>query len=313
MKHWSKLLFIGVLTTLGGVYNSSVFCADTLAVEDDEFNYKFDFGQTLFQTKALNKIIHYDHFLKETKPMISFNYGQAQAKFHKDIGMPNYSVNNFYELKLGYLDVTDYNYKSENCFEEDYLGFRYYDNSNSDKGKINIDGWKAFWGSSTGYGWEIANNFKVALNSSNNFNWSYFNYDSNMSVSIKDRKLKARIDRTTEHVKFGRSFEAGIDIRLFEDISIKAGYEQEQIFPKHMFWYWTASELVEHTANSILTSFTSKIRHRSKVFGPIVQFVLHNGLKYGIYELRKKDMNWPIKTEAPMYFDCFKVGASFTF
>jgi hypothetical protein len=52
---------------------------------------------------------------------------------------------------------------------------------------------------------------------------------------------------------------------------------------------------------------------RSPYAGPIVHFVLKNALSYGFYELRKKHMNWPVQTVAPLMYENYKVGLTFAF
>ena len=50
-----------------------------------------------------------------------------------------------------------------------------------------------------------------------------------------------------------------------------------------------------------------------KPMNPSLSFVLQNALNYGFYELRQKNMNWPIETVAPLAFDSFNIGISLSF
>jgi hypothetical protein len=51
----------------------------------------------------------------------------------------------------------------------------------------------------------------------------------------------------------------------------------------------------------------------SPAAAPIVNFVLKNGLSYGMYQLRKEKMNYPFESEAPILNDTFKIGVTFIF
>ncbi|HSP87628.1 MAG TPA: hypothetical protein VLN45_05810, partial [Ignavibacteriaceae bacterium] len=62
-----------------------------------------------------------------------------------------------------------------------------------------------------------------------------------------------------------------------------------------------------------LDSFVDEIMDSSPYAAPIVGFVLKCALSYGVYELRQDKMNWPFKSAAPLAYDQFKFGMTFTF
>ncbi|HAW08262.1 MAG TPA: hypothetical protein DCW42_03700 [Bacteroidetes bacterium] len=63
----------------------------------------------------------------------------------------------------------------------------------------------------------------------------------------------------------------------------------------------------------MVDSFVKRVRGYSPWATPIVNFVLKNGLSYGLYELRRSKMNWPFNSASPYVFETFKVGMSYKF
>jgi hypothetical protein len=80
-----------------------------------------------------------------------------------------------------------------------------------------------------------------------------------------------------------------------------------------MFWYSALSSIIEVASHSILDEFIDEVREFSPEITPIINFILKSGLSYGLYELRRDNMNWPIETEAPFVMENFKVGFGLNF
>lgn len=113
--------------------------------------------------------------------------------------------------------------------------------------------------------------------------------------------------------RFGRTIEGGVKFELASTVSLNASYEAAVIYPRHLFWYWAGSSIIEEAGMGIVSHFTNKIEHSSPSAGPIVNFILKNAYSYAFYLLKKDRMNWPFETEAPMTIETFKVGITFTF
>jgi len=116
-----------------------------------------------------------------------------------------------------------------------------------------------------------------------------------------------------DNFRFSSFVEGGIKLELASTVSLNAGYEASVIFPRHLFWYWAGSAVIESAGMQVLEEFVHKVSHSSPVAGPIVNFILKNAYSYGYYLLKKKNMNWPFETDAPMTFETFKIGVTFTF
>jgi hypothetical protein len=94
-------------------------------------------------------------------------------------------------------------------------------------------------------------------------------------------------------------------------MSIDASYERSIIFPRHLFWKWTGSVLIEAAGQWAVDGFVDRVLDSAPYAAPIVSFVLKNALSYGMYELRHDKMNWPFDTVSPLAYDQFKVGLTF--
>jgi hypothetical protein len=71
--------------------------------------------------------------------------------------------------------------------------------------------------------------------------------------------------------------------------------------------------MIETVGQTAIDGFIHAIMKSSPTAGPIINFVLKNALAYGLYELRRENMNWPFNSAEPLLFDSFKAGFTFTF
>ncbi len=294
---------------------SSAFAQiDTVDLDvDDEFDFKLDLDKTEFEDFNLFRFLS-----GNDQPFMSVSFGITQPKIDKDAFTGNFSNNNFLEGKIGYSETMLHTNGKILKMEDDFLGFKYSSEDlftdEKENEKIGSKRWVITWGDSKGYGWALSNNADLVLYSSDIFNWTRIDFNTeNITDTTALPAIKVKTDNIADDLRFGRSFEAGIRLRFFDNISLIAGYEQEQIFPRFKIWKWAGSEIIEAAISGLASDFISKVIKRSSVGGPIVNFIIKNGISYAFYELRRKDMNWPFKTEAPLVFDNFKIGVSFTF
>jgi hypothetical protein len=115
------------------------------------------------------------------------------------------------------------------------------------------------------------------------------------------------------NLRFGESNSAPIDIEFTKGFALRVSPEWQQIYPRHVFWYWAGSQVIESAASGALSSFVKFIGRRSPSALPIVHFILQNGLAYGFKALRANEMYWPITSEAPMNIYTLNLGVSFKF
>jgi len=248
-------------------------------------------------------------------PTIEIKYGMGLPLFHEDLFKSSFEPINSVEVRLGYIkkeseifdnDIFDYSFN--------YVSFQNmtssWDKSNNDNSiKINTDAWQFGIANQSGYGYKLAEKTDLSLYHAGAWVWTKIDFMDTSSIS-QDQK---RMDNFGESFRFGNYNEAGIDFQVYEPISLTLAYQQTVIFPRHMFWKWFGSGIVEGIGTGCISWFSGKVLKSSPKWGPIVYFVLKNAYAYGFNALRKKNMNWPFDTDAPLMYDNYKIGLSFAF
>ena len=255
----------------------------------------------------------FDLFSNEFRghPSISVNYGLSKMSL-KDFN-ESFAKPNMLEVKLGYTR------QKENSEEENIIDYKYrylflsnfstdLSNSASNGTDLKTDMWKFGFGRSSGYGYKLGAAAIIPYHAYS-FEWS--------RLRMKDTPL-SRVDQSmtdlfNDSFRFGTSTEGGIKIRIIHSIMLDAGYERSIIFPRHIFWKWAGSVVIEAIGQSAIDKFVDEVMDSSPYAAPVVNFVLKNALSYGIYELRHDKMNWPFATAAPLAYDQFKFGLTFVF
>lgn len=243
-------------------------------------------------------------------PTITLNYGLSKMSIHnfkEDFADPR-SI----QLKLGYTiqrpskkceDIVRYNYR-----------FIYLTNISTDLANVSENNpdietnmWRFGFGRISGYGYQLGQSAIIP----------YYQYTLDWSrVQFKDSPADpvdlAKANLYHESFRFGTSSEGGIRITIIPQITVEAGYERSAVFQRHLFWKWAGSALLEAAGQWGIDSFVREIMKSSPYAVPVVNFLLKNALSYGMYELRKEKMNWPFNSEAPISYDQFKFGLTFT-
>ncbi len=246
-------------------------------------------------------------FLKNAQPTIVFNYGLSDVSlndFTDKFGKPN-----LLELQLGY---TNYKMKwLESIFEENYrfLSVGYFSTkiSNDDAG-LKSDLWRIGIGRTYALGYKFGS-MSLTPYYSNSLIWSRLK----MNDTPADSNDKSMIEAFDKSFRFGTSSKGGITFHVTENIGVNAEYERSIIFPRHLFWKWAGSVLIEASTQALVDEFVNAIFNSSPYAAPVINFVLKNALSYGLYELRQDKMNWPFETASPLSYDQFKFGLTFVF
>ena len=247
------------------------------------------------------------------KPVIEMSYGISRISLE---GMQsNFADAGALELKLGYSTQRKSGY-GKNVLR--YLnGFSFLSLASTDlNSKENTfsghhtQTWQFGAGWKDGYGVELG---KTAIMpyTSGALQWSRFNFlDNTWSLSSNDRNL---IDNFNEDFRFGTFSESGINLQIVPFITLQGKYERAIVFPRHLFAKQMGSMLVETIGSGLIGEFIDNVLESSPVAGTLVNFILRSGYSYGIYELRQSEMNWPFGGEAPLSYDTYKIGMTFTF
>jgi len=245
------------------------------------------------------------------RPFVEAEYGYAFVDQEK-------STAEFNEIaavgaKLGYSEVKIF--KRSLLSMDDRYAFGGYSSSDVDhrnllsEEKVTAELLRFGLGFRSGYGYPIG---PIGL-----LPWNMHTYEfTRVKTARPDTLLPSDVDilnRYEGHYSFGISGEAGLSVRLFGAFQANASYQMSIIYPRVVFWEWLGSYMLAAGATGIVTVFGEDVVSSSEVLGPILYWVIKNGLTYGLFHLYRTSMNWPFKSETPLTQQAFKVGATFVF
>ncbi|MEY3386646.1 MAG: hypothetical protein RIR53_1457 [Bacteroidota bacterium] len=163
----------------------------------------------------------------------------------------------------------------------------------------------------SGYGYAIGENSSIRLLVTDQSTWTSVSPQTYGNDVGPDQWQHVR--DFTGTLRFGSTMAPTIEWKMGSLLSVRANYTWTQVLPRHMFWYWAGSELIEGVADGIAKAMISSFGRSSSASLPVMNFVLRNAVAYGIRELRRDKMNWPFDTAAPLNITSWNVGLSLTF
>jgi hypothetical protein len=244
------------------------------------------------------------------KPYFEFSYGYAEP-MHK-LFDGEFARIGAYEVKVGYSDISPHKGYILGMDERYLFGSYYKDEFNFIDDQltgVTTEAKRFGFGNRLGFGYDIGP-LGLLPYSQIQYVWTQFNPIDSTGISTEDSKI---IDRYAGVFRFGHSGEAGVKVQLFNSLSVSAGYEFAVIYPRHIFWPWLGSHIIQSTALGMISVFSEDIVNSSPIIGPIMYFVLRNGVAYVMYQGYKDKMNWPFESETPVTMETLKISASITF
>jgi hypothetical protein len=163
----------------------------------------------------------------------------------------------------------------------------------------------------SGYGYKLGSGSALKFLVAKKSVWSSvdpISFDNDISGEARQT-----IRDFTGNIRFGAMMSPTIEFQIIKPLSVRASYTWSQIYPRHMFWYWGGSELIEGIADGIVMASVKAFGKASPSSLPIMNFVLRNAVAYGFKTLRKNQMNWPFETAAPMNVTGYSLGVSLNF
>ena len=245
------------------------------------------------------------------QPLIEIIYGLGNPQHKKFEG--DFAKTGLLELKLGYQNSDTYRSSSILEFNNSFFFVSNLNSKLSSESeatdKVRLNTWRFGLGTSDGYGYRIG---KVAIlpYNQNSFVWSMVKPDAPANITPSDQEI---LDLYKDTFRFGSLFDAGVKFDFSSFIALGASFEGAVVYPRHMFWQWAGSFIIEGASQGMLSLFIKKIMKASPEAGPVVFFLLKNGLSYAFYALRREKMNWPFNSTTPLTFETFKFGLTFTF
>ena len=166
-------------------------------------------------------------------------------------------------------------------------------------GFINGIGYGYKWGSST-----------LMLTVEDNTSWTSINPRSySLMQGPADWQNIMDFDGT---MRLSSSMTSSLEFRVSNTLSLTGGYTWNQVMPRHLFWYWMGSEVIEGLAGTAIDRLIENFTEMSPKSQPVMHFVLKSAVLYGMKELRRKYMNWPFETVSPMNITYWNIGVGLT-
>lgn len=281
------------------------------------FNVKL-FADDWFDDDFYNDITDHDYVqmfnFAMIRPIIDINVGLNKINIDKN----TYS-NNFNEIgnisgKFGFsrkssLFDSKLVYKGSN----NYLSIDYLNKdlplSTSISTNTNAKIFQIGFGDDDFYSYRIADFMDLEFTNNSAFSWAWLSFDTH---DLDSNNIKY-LDYIGDGMRFSNSVGNDIKILIDDSYGINAGFNRTIIYQRHLFWYWAGSEIITQACSGMIDWFVRSIAKRNTGAAPIVYFVLHSAYNYGMYELRKEKMNWPIETSPGFIYDNFKIGISIKF
>ncbi len=273
---------------------------------DEDFWFKFD------KDLGFNRVKDFSFSLDSNeRGVLEFSYGQMMTK-HDNIMDNSFARIGSLHMKIGYFNDTVtgsrrhklpmYDFEGLMCFTYNSVDI----GGEKESGKIEGNTWQFEFADRDALGYDLGSGFAIMPYYQNSsLFWGGYDFSS---VSPPEP-----LHRFTQGLRFGHGNEGGVMLQCTENIALTASYSFNNIFPRHVFWQWVVSEIVYQSADGLANGFVSLIKKRATFAAPIVHFVLRNAISYGMYELRKKGMNWPFESEKALGVEQFRVGLTFMF
>lgn len=256
--------------------------------------------------------------LKIEYPAIEVSTGMTAPQIHKSVFDSNFTHTPFIWFSLGNSEKkkkTKYSYLLEYESEVLQMGYaqsEWFDIEKAKENELKTEWWEFGFRSENGLGYDFGSGFQLVFYNGFIMNWTHLTFPNKNMLDSASGYLNV-LNQWDGSTRFGNAFAGGAKLFILDRVGLNAGFERYVIYPRHLFWYWSGSMLIELASHSMLDTFIKRISKSSPAVVPIVGFILKNGLSYGIYELRKKNMNWPFDTTAPFVIDNFNLGITFLF
>lgn len=242
-------------------------------------------------------------------PYIEADAGYGSLN-HKDITGAFSKVGTL-DFRFGYTELK--NYKDfVQSLDERYLFGTYISSDNvgtTDQNEIKSEMWRFGLGNRLGFGYAIGNSSLIPYHQMQLvLTQPDFTYDSTLSQA--DMEV---LNRLEGDLRMGITYEGGVKFYIARTFSINAAVEGAIVFPRYKFVHWLGSYALQAASLGVVSYFSEAIVNSSPFFGPIMYFVLKNGVAAAWYFAMKDQMYWPIESETPLAMETFRFGASFTF
>jgi hypothetical protein len=172
-----------------------------------------------------------------------------------------------------------------------------------------LDFWSLGFINGTGYGYQWGSS-TLMLTVEDNTSWTSINPRTySLMQGPADWQNIMDFDGT---MRLSSSMTSSLEFRVSNTVSLNGGYTWNQVMPRHLFWYWMGSEIIEGLAGNAVDRLIENFTEMSPKSQPVMHFVLKSAVLYGMKEMRRKYMNWPFETVSPMNITYWNIGVGLT-
>ncbi len=218
------------------------------------------------------------------------------------------------EAKLGYSEIEPYKNFAHSLDERYIFGsylekdLRFVD-EDKDTGDVDTKYIRFGAGNRLGFGYKVGPT-RLLLYNQNALVWTKMESERPDGLAQSDIDI---LDRYESDYRFGTLAAAGVKFDLFRSFYAAASLEGAVIFPRHIFWEWLGSAMLQYGALGVISAFSERIVDSHPIIGPLLYFALKNGVSYLFYIGMQDNMNWPFTSEAPLTLESFKLSAGVAF
>ena len=162
-------------------------------------------------------------------------------------------------------------------------------------------------GQRSGYGWDFLN-----ITPYHQYTISLLKMDNSFpsSLTSPDSAILARVGGD---FRLGMTTEAGLSGELLSTFGVGLSYETSVLYNRVVFWEWFGSYFVATTAIGAISTFAEDIVGVSPILGPVLYFVLRNGVALAYFYALSDNMNWPFDSETPMMTHAVRLDLTLRF
>jgi len=173
-----------------------------------------------------------------------------------------------------------------------------------DYSEYGTDAWRFGFGLNDGFGFMVNGEPTLFLSHSTAFSFSRIDF-YNFPQGEADRKIFRQFNH---EFKFGQIYSGGIKYKIHSIFHVNAQYEISQYYGNYQFLPWFGMWLIDNVLQRWIDYFEPDLIKVMDNNYPWVKFVYKNFISLLSYQLRKHEMYFPFDSEAPLYYDAFKIG-----
>ncbi|MDX9791444.1 MAG: hypothetical protein WC313_02405 [Candidatus Kapaibacterium sp.] len=170
---------------------------------------------------------------------------------------------------------------------------------------LKSDSWRFGFGLNDGFGFLSSDDEPILfLNHSTAISFLRADFEGS-PINSNDAVYIENFDR---EYKFGQIYSGGLRYKIGSIFHLNAQYEISQYYGKFEFLPWFGMWLTDNVLQRWIDYFERDLIEVLGTNYPWVKFVYKNFISFLSYQLRKHEMYFPFGSDAPLYFDAYKIG-----